>query len=210
MKGISQSVRLLMSSCRILAFPMLVAIVMVLNGCLVGPNYQRPEAATIPAAYTGVSDEWKVAVPQAHLPKGNWWEIFGDSDLDRLETEAKEANQDLKAAYARFNQARAVVDVARSSIFPRLSTSFLPIEQHDSENRIVGGKPGKTYDTFILPFDLSYEFDLWGRVRRTVESATAQVEAVADDVESVGLAIQADVAANSTRSGPSMPTERCY
>ena len=83
-------------------------MVMVMSGCTVGPNYQRPEATTIPAAYTGVSDEWKVAVPQAHLPKGNWWEIFGDPELSRLETEATEANQDLKAAYARFNQARAV------------------------------------------------------------------------------------------------------
>ena len=135
-------------------------------------------------------------MPQANLPKGNWWEIFGDPELSRLETEATEANQDLKAAYARFNQARAVVDVARSGLFPRLSASFYPTEQHDSENRPVGGKPGKTYDTFILPFDLSYEFDLWGRVRRTVESATAQVQAVADDVESVRLAIQAEVAAD--------------
>ncbi len=196
MKMTPRSVRLFSRSCRIRAFPVLLVIAMVMSGCTVGPNYQRPEATTIPAAYTGVSDEWKVAVPQAHLPKGNWWEIFGDPELSRLETEATEANQDLKAAYARFNQARAVVDVARSGLFPRLSASFYPIEQHDSENRPVGGKPGQTYDTFILPFDLSYEFDLWGRVRRTVESATAQVQAVADDVESVRLAIQAEVAAD--------------
>ena len=169
---------------------------MVLTGCAVGPNYQRPEATTIPAAYTGVSDEWKIAVPQAHLPKGNWWEIFGDPELNRLEAEAAEANQDLKAAAARFKQARAVADVARSGLFPRLGASFLPVEQHDSENRPVGGKPGQTYDTFTVPFDLSYELDLWGRVRRTVESATAQVQASADDVESVRLAIQAEVAAD--------------
>ena len=196
MKKTLRSVRLFSRSCRILAFPVLLVTAMMMSGCLVGPNYQRPEATSIPPAYTGVSDEWKVAVPQANLPKGNWWEIFGDPELSRLETEATEANQDLKAAYARFNQARAVVDVTRSGLFPRLSASFYPTEQHDSENRPVGGKPGKTYDTFILPFDLSYEFDLWGRVRRTVESATAQVQAVADDVESVRLAIQADVAAN--------------
>jgi outer membrane protein, multidrug efflux system len=196
MKITPRSVRLFSRSCRIHAFPVLLVIAMVMSGCTVGPNYQRPEATIIPSAYTGVSDEWKVAVPQAHLPKGNWWEIFGDSELSRLETEATEANQDLKAAYARFNQARAVVDVTRSGLFPRLSASFYPIEQHDSENRPVGGKPGKTYDTFTLPFDLSYEFDLWGRVRRSVESATAQVQAVADDVESARLAIQADVAVN--------------
>lgn len=179
-----------------LAFPALTAIVMIMSGCTVGPNYQRPEATTIPTAYAGVSDEWKVATPQAHLPKGNWWEIFGDPDLNRLETEAVEANQDLKAAYARFNQARAVADVARSGLFPRLGASFQAVEQRDSENRVVGGKPGQTYDTFTVPFDLSYEFDLWGRVRRTVESAKAQVNAVSDDVESVRLAIQAEVAAD--------------
>jgi len=196
MKMTPQSVRLLKRRGRIFSFSVILVAAMMMNGCVVGPNYQRPEATTIPPAYTGVSDEWKVAVPQAHLPKGDWWEIFGDTELSSLETEATEANQDLKAAFARFNQARAVVDVTRSSLFPRLSASFYPVEQHDSENRPVGGKPGKTYDTFILPFDLSYEFDLWGRVRRTVESATAQVQAVADDVESARLAIQADVAVN--------------
>jgi outer membrane protein, multidrug efflux system len=196
MKITPRSVRLFMRSFPSLLFPVLLVTVTALSGCMVGPNYQRPDATAIPPAYTGISDEWKVAVPQAHLPKGDWWEIFGDSELSRLETEATEANQDLKAAYARFNQARAVVDVTRSGLFPRLSASFYPIEQHDSENRPVGGRPGKTYDTFTLPFDLSYEFDLWGRVRRSVESATAQVQAVADDVESVRLAIQADVAVN--------------
>jgi len=174
----------------------LMLVVMVMSSCTVGPNYRRPETNTIPAAYTGVSDEWKVAVPQAHLPKGNWWEIFRAPELSRLEAEAAEANQDLKAAYARFEQARAVADVARSGLFPRLGGSFQPVEQLDSKNRIVGGKPGMTYDTFYLPFDLSYELDLWGRVRRTIESATAQVQAGADDVESVRLAIQAEVAAD--------------
>lgn len=196
MKMIQQSVRLLARRCGLFAFPVLMVTAMGMSGCMVGPNYQRPEATTIPAAYTGVSEEWKIAVPQAHLPKGNWWKIFGDPELSRLETEAAEANQDLKAVYARFSQARAIADVARSGLFPRLGASFLPVEQHDSENRIVGGKPGKTYDTFILSFDLSYELDLWGRVRRSVESATAQVRAVADDVESVRLAIQAEVAAD--------------
>ena len=196
MKMTQQSIRLLAGIGPIFAFPVLIAIVTVMSGCTVGSTYQRPEATTIPEAYTGVSDEWKVAVPQAHLPKGDWWEIFGDPELSRLENEAAEANQDLKAAYARFNQARAVADVARSGLFPYLRGSFQAVEQHDSENRPVGGKPGKTYDTFTAPFDFSYEFDLWGRVRRSIESATAQVEGVADDVESVRLAVQAEVAAD--------------
>ncbi|MCX5817493.1 MAG: efflux transporter outer membrane subunit [Proteobacteria bacterium] len=198
MKMTQQPAHLVARICRIAVFPALImmAIVLVMNGCAVGPDYVRPDATTIPTAYSGVSDEWKIAVPQAHLSKGNWWEIFGDPELNRLEAEAAEANQDLKAAYARFNQARAVVDVARSGFFPRLSASFLPVEQLDSQNRPVGGRPGQIYDTFTVPFDLSYEFDLWGRVRRTVESATAQMQASADDVESVRLAMQAEVAAD--------------
>jgi len=171
-------------------------VLMVLPGCAVGPDYQRPEATSIPAAYTGVSDEWKIAFPQAHLPRGNWWEMFEDEELNRLETEAAAANQDLKAAAARFEQARAVVDVARSGLFPRLGISIQPLWQHDSINRPVGGHPGQTYDTYTVPFDLSYELDLWGRIRRTIESATALAEASADDVESVKLAIQAEVAAD--------------
>jgi len=198
MKMIQEPPRLVAKTRRIVAFAALsvMLIAMVVSGCAVGPEYQRPEATTIPSTYTGVSDEWKIAVPQAHLPKGNWWEIFGDPDLSRLEAEAAEANQDLKAAYARFSQARAVADVAQSGLFPRVGASFQPLEQYDSENRPVGGKPGQTYDTFTLSFDLSYEFDLWGRVRRTVESAKAQVQAAADDIESVRLAVQAEVAAD--------------
>ena len=196
MKITQRSVSLITGNCRIIAFPVMLVMAVAISGCAVGPDYQRPEAMTIPAAYTGISDEWKVAVPQAHLPKGDWWGIFGDPELSRLETEAAESNQDLKAAYARFNQARSVGDVARSGFFPRLGGSFQPVEQRDSENRPVGGKPGQTYDSYSLPFDLSYEFDLWGRVRRTVESATAQAQAVSDDVESVRLSIQAEVAAD--------------
>ena len=181
-----------MMACRLIA----VLALLVLSACAVGPDYLRPEATTIPEAYAGPSGEWKIAAPRAHLPRGNWWEILGDPELNRLEADAAAANQDLKAVAARFEQARALADVARSGLFPRLGVSFQPVRQRDSENRPTGGKPGQTYDSFTVPFDLSYELDLWGRVRRTVESATAQKEAGADDVESAKLAIQSEVAAD--------------
>lgn len=174
----------------------LVLALMAVTGCAVGPNYQRPEATTISASYAAVDGGWKIATPRAHLPRGNWWEIFGDLELNRLETDAAEANQDLKAAAARFEQARAGADVARSGLFPRLGGAFQPVRQRDSENRPAGGKPGETYNSFTVPFDLSYEFDLWGRVRRAVEAAKAQEKASADDVVSVMLAIQTEVAAD--------------
>ncbi len=196
MKMPRHPVRPFASVFRVPAFPALMVMVMVMAGCTVGPNYQRPEATTIPEVYTGAESGWKTATPQAHLSRGNWWEIFGDPELNQLETDSATANQDLKAAAARFDQARAVADVARSGLFPRLGASFLPVRQRDSENRPTGGKPGQTYDSYTMPFDLSYEIDLWGRVRRTVESARAQKEAGADDVESVKLAIQAEVVAD--------------
>src|SRR6266478_3983205 len=87
------------------------AMTALLVGCAVGPDYQRPQAtSTMPAAYAGATNEWKVAEPQAHLPKGSWWEMFGDTELDRLEHDAAAANQELKAAVASFDQARALTD----------------------------------------------------------------------------------------------------
>ncbi|MFH0997541.1 MAG: efflux transporter outer membrane subunit [Pseudomonadota bacterium] len=169
---------------------------MLFSGCAVGPDYQRPEATIIPDAYLGPGQDWKIAVPQAHLPRGNWWEIFGDPELNQLEADAMAANQDMKVAVSRFAQARAVANVAESALFPRLGISALQVDQRDSKHRPVGGKPDQTYDTLTVPFDFSYEIDLWGRIKRSVEAATAQAQAGADDVESIKVSIQAEVAAN--------------
>ncbi|MGC8491562.1 MAG: efflux transporter outer membrane subunit [Syntrophobacteraceae bacterium] len=169
---------------------------LILSACSVGPKYQRPEATTIPTNYAGTAHDWKIATPKAGLPKGKWWEIFGDGELNRLEFEATSANQDLKAAVAHFEQARAAADVTRSGLFPQLNGSFQPVTEHDSLNRPAGGHPGETYNSFTLPFDLSWEVDLWGRVRNAVEYSLAQAQAGADDVESVKLVIQAEVASD--------------
>ena len=124
MKTIQESAFLIAKAFRIIVSPALtlMLIVMAICSCTVGPNYQRPETKTIPAAYTGVPDAWKVAAPQAHLPKGNWWEIFGDPFLSRLESDAAEANQDLKAAYARVKQHphAAALDVYAVAVAARL------------------------------------------------------------------------------------------
>jgi len=173
-----------------------------LAGCAVGPDYERPAAvATMPAEFRGATDAWKVATPQAHLPKGAWWEVFQDAELNRLEAQAAEANQELKAAVSRFEQARAAADVAKSGLFPRLGAGFAAMRQRASANRpnnqtgeAVG--IGPTYNNFILPFDLSYEVDLWGRVRRELESARAKAQADGADLEGVRLAIAAEIAAD--------------
>src|SRR5436190_2485747 len=180
-------------------FPALPLVALAfLAGCAVGPDYKRPEATTIPPAYAGATNGWKVAVPQAQVPKGNWWEIFGDTELSDLESQATAANQQLKAAVARFAEARAQIDVARSGLFPNVTVSGSATRQRTSPNAPAGtGKrlgTASTFNDFSVPLDLSYEVDLWGRVRRSVESARAQGQASADDVEAIKLAIQAEVA----------------
>lgn len=169
-------------------------LAVLLTGCAVGPDYKRPEATTIPATYAGATNEWKIAEPQADRPKGSWWELFEDAELAGLEDQAADANQQLRAAVARFDQARSITDVAKSGLFPHIGVSGEATRQRVSANRLNGNGKASTYNTFTVPFDLSYEVDLWGRVRRIVESARAQERAGAEDLEAIKLAIQAEVA----------------
>ena len=174
-------------------------IVMLFSGCNVGPDYQRPAAlasAAMPAAYAGAggakSGKWKTAQPSAHLARGSWWHLFNDAELDRLENLATANNQQLTAAYANFQQARALVNVAHADAFPQLATAPGMTRQHT--NGSLSGGHGNTYNSFSLPLDASWELDLWGRVRREVEGAQANLGAAADDLQSARLAVQAEVA----------------
>ncbi|MCI0745640.1 MAG: TolC family protein, partial [Verrucomicrobia subdivision 3 bacterium] len=94
----------------------------LLAGCAVGPDYERP-ATSVPATYksTNALGAWKEGRPLDNVPKGNWWEIFGDATLNELERQANEANQELKAAVARVEQARAVARVARGELLPLIT-----------------------------------------------------------------------------------------
>lgn len=153
----------------------------------------------MPSAYAGVTDGWKIAQPQGQLPKGDWWDIFADPALSALETQASAANQQLKAAVDRFAEARAVMDVARAALYPNASITGGYTRNRTSPNApltTTGQAIGQaaTYNDLVVPLDLSYEVDLWGRVRRSVESARAQAQASADDLEAVKLSIQAEVA----------------
>ncbi len=176
-----------------------LAVALLLAGCAVGPDHQRPSAfATnaMPAAFAGTiatnRGEWKPAEPSAHLPRGAWWELFSDTELDRLETLASAQNQELALSLAHFEQARALVNVARADSFPQLSAAPGLTRQRTSANMTSGRS--STFSTFSIPLDASWELDLWGRVRRGVEGARARLTAFADDLESAKLAIQAEVA----------------
>jgi len=189
-------------------FPLCSAVVLTaFTGCTIGPDYKRPQATTIPAAYTEATNvvatdstnTWKVAEPRAELPKGSWWEIFEDPELNALESQASAANQELKVAVARLAEARAEMNITRARLFPNLDASGAFVRQRNSPNApstTTGNAVGTstTFNDFYVPLTARYEVDLWGRVRRSVESARAQVEASTDDLETLKLMIQAEVA----------------
>jgi multidrug efflux system outer membrane protein len=164
-------------------------------GCAVGPNYQRP-VSEAPATYKAASlGSWKEGQPLDHVPKGAWWEIFSDETLNDLERRATGANQQLKAAVARVEQARATARVARSELMPTLNAdpSWTRQRYSPNQNPSFGNV---TASTFSAPLDLSYEIDLWGRVRRGFESARADAQASLASLQNVLLTLHADVAQN--------------
>ena len=184
-----------------------LALVAGLAGCAVGPDYHRPAPTpNQPLAGTfsdGSTNQvvWKIAEPSANVPRGDWWRIFDDVELNRLETLAATNNQNLVAAAARFQESRLLVASARSQFFPQLTLGGTPNgdlnRQRTSYNQPNSGKSSEashTYDTFTAPIYLGWEVDLWGRVRRLSEGAHARVAAAADDLESSRLTVAAEVA----------------
>jgi NodT family efflux transporter outer membrane factor (OMF) lipoprotein len=176
----------------------------VLTACKVGPDYHRPSALaadTVPTSFSATTNasDWKPASPAANLPRGAWWEVFGDAELDRLENLGGANNQQIAGALARFDQARASVNVQRANLFPQVELDPSYTRQRTSANQPDNGHPagaGYTFNTFTLQLQAGWEVDLWGRVRRQVESARAQLRASSDDLESVRLALQAELAAD--------------
>jgi NodT family efflux transporter outer membrane factor (OMF) lipoprotein len=163
-------------------------------GCMVGPDYTKPSVPMTPAYKE--ADGWKVAQPSDHLPRGNWWELFGDPALNALEIQLTAANQDLKVAEARLRQARALVQFNRAALFPTISTTLGARTVRESANQPFlspNVKIGNSGD-FILSFDLTYEVDFWGRVRRTVAAASHEEQATAADLETARLSLQAELA----------------
>ncbi len=177
-----------------------VFLVALLAGCMVGPKYAQPAVPITPAFKEAPPDsfketqDWKVSQPGSPSLSTKWWESFGDPQLKSLEQEVTAGNQDLKIAEARFRQARAMIRINRAAQFPTISTGPGIASVRDSANRpYAPPAPGATGD-FVLPFDFSYEVDLWGRVRRTVNASREEAQAVAADLATATLSIQAEVA----------------
>jgi multidrug efflux system outer membrane protein len=167
-------------------------------GCTVGPGYKRP-TAQVPDAWKG-EGPWQTAAPKDAIPKGAWWQVFHDAELDRLEQELLPANQSLVAAQDRLSQARSQARIASSAYFPALSADPSGQRQRLSGNRPLSGSTVATapvtQNVFTVPFSVSYELDLFGRVRRNLEAANASLQGSAADLENVRLVLTAELAAD--------------
>jgi NodT family efflux transporter outer membrane factor (OMF) lipoprotein len=172
----------------------ILLLIGTLTACSFAPVYKTPESVTPTDAYKE-SGDWKAAEPLDNQNRGEWWAIFQDPQLDELEKKAGDANQDLKAGFARLQQARAATRIARADLFPTLTVGSSAARSRTSVNSPdfpQGAEPvGNNFD---LEADFSYEIDVWGRVRNAVTSAKASQQASAADLATLNLSIHAEVA----------------
>jgi len=176
------------------AGPVAVAALLGLNGCSLAPHYNRPSTPTPADAYKEAG-EWKVASPADSAPRGSWWSVFQEPELDRLEDEVTNANQSLRAALAQLEEARAQTRIARSNYFPTLDAGVSANRERVSINSpsYVAGKSA-TSNLYTLGGNLSYEADVFGRVRNTVANARYSEQATVGDVATMDLALHAELA----------------
>jgi multidrug efflux system outer membrane protein len=179
-----------------LAFP--GALAFFLAGCTAGPSYQRAGVPTPPQWTT--PEPWRPVAPKDTAPKGEWWKVFQDDDLNALEAQAVAANQTLQGAAARYDQARALTALTLSSLYPQLSVAPLAQRQRISGNRPPNSNSAVltpiSQSNFIIPFTVGYEVDLFGRRRRSIEASEASLQAAAADLENARLIITAELAAD--------------
>ena len=167
------------------------AIAALITACTVGPNYVRPPAET-PAAF---KEQWKVAQPSDQGPRGNWWEVFGDPQLNALAAQVDINNQNIKIAEANLRQARALTAQARSAFFPTVtgnaSATRASVSRGNTGSNANLGGGGGVANAYNVALDATWELDLWGRVRRNVESAEASEKASEADLAGARLSAQA-------------------
>jgi outer membrane protein, multidrug efflux system len=183
---------------RALQIPALLGLAacILVGGCTVGPNYQRV-TAPVPAKWD-VSEPWRVSAPNDSVAKGEWWSVFQSEELNALEKQALDANQTIKVAAARLEQARASAAVQIATQFPTFSTAPTAERQRLSANRPANSNfpvnSAVSQNSFTLPFTVSYEVDLFGRRHSSIEAAQASYQGSAADFENVRLVITAELA----------------
>ncbi len=171
---------------------LVAGLIAILASCTVGPDYVKP-ATDVPPSYKEMQG-WKVAEPKAEIARGRWWEIYGDKELNSLEEQVDISNQNVITAEAQLAQARAAVQAARSGYFPTV-TAGASFTRSRRETGALGSARQETIASdFLLPASVTWEPDVWGRVRRAVEANRAAAQASAADLEAVRLTMQAELA----------------
>ena len=177
---------------------MFAALAAAVPSFAVGPKYRKPEVTTSQQWQTPLP--WHESAPLDTLPKGTWWTIFNDGELNEYEQRALANNQSLKAALARLDAGHAAARITVSGLYPELDGGLRASRTRLSGNRPVNGaivRPAPvTQSDFAIPFTLNYEADLFGRVRRSVEAYNAELQASTADLENVRLMITAELAAD--------------
>jgi NodT family efflux transporter outer membrane factor (OMF) lipoprotein len=206
------------------AFPVVCLLALVLSACATGPDYVRPPVdvptafreggglagvAAPPSVAPGSATDgkpvtttpqappapgWVTAQPSDTASRGAWWRVFDDDQLNALEDKVDGSNQNLKVALAQLRQARATVNAARSSFFPTISVGATANESLTSANLRYRAQAGRTLPDYAIPATASWEPDLWGRVRRSVESSQADAQASLADLEGIRLSLHAELA----------------
>ena len=197
----------LFSNCR-RVWLILLAGAMLTASCTVGPKYQPPAVAAPPAFKETASFKegapqmspdgtlWKTAKPQDAASRGRWWEIYEEPELNELENRLNSSNQTIAQSYQNFISARALVRVARSSYFPTLTANPAYTRTRSSANLSAQRVPASnlTSENFDLPFEASWEPDIWGKVRNTIRQNANQAQVSAADLANVRLSQQANLA----------------
>jgi NodT family efflux transporter outer membrane factor (OMF) lipoprotein len=185
----------------------LLSLLLILAGCAIGPNYKRPSAITPPAFKEQPPPNfkeveaagWKQSQPGDAYSKGRWWELYKDAALNALEEQVSVSNQNVLQAEAQYRQAKAAVSVARAALFPVVTTAP-SITSAGSGNESSATTTGNTSGgsgsrtSFNLPFNVAWEPDLWGNIRRGVTASTATAQSLAANVGNARLLYQSELA----------------
>jgi len=170
----------------------IIAAIALVAGCAAGPDYRRPETEAVPEYKE--AGEWKLAQPQDAIERGRWWEAFGDRQLGTLVEQVEISNQNIRVAEARFRQ--ALVTSSRSAYFPTLEAD-VSLTRSRSPTGVIGGTTaGRVITNRSASLTSRWEADLWGRLRRSVESVEANAQASAADLAAARLSLQAELAAS--------------
>ena len=174
---------------------LLAASCLLLPSCMVGPNYKRPPAPApptykeLPPANSPQASQWAPAQPSDALARGKWWEIYNDPELNTLEEQVSISNQNIKMAEAQFREAKFAVKIARSALYPTVSAAPSIVG-----SRITGSNNGNAYTSYELPVDVSYQADLWGSIRRSIQASAEAAQASDAQLENARLSYQAELA----------------